>query len=379
MKIDKGKLAKALKQIGIFVGKNAIDKTVSLVHFRNENKRAMLFATDFASAGRAYFDTEEDGLFEFCVGYDQLLQSTRARGKELEVSIYNDRKSDAGESMSGIEITDGKSKFNLALHEIDLLKAQESATVIPTGVTYFEIDAKTMKNAIKEAGFARDEKDTQNPFLTGINFEGCGDDISMVSTNRHRIAGWKKPSAETLEGMEANVVNGILAPKTISSIGMYDDDETIRLYITDSQIVIVSGNLEAYASKIMSTYPDVVQKMFTTEVLSSYRLSANELKESIEIVLGSEKSVTLEFHSDSVTVSTKSQTGDSATNDSFPCERLSGDDEKIELKADDILSVVKNISDDSMTIALRKMGNGHKMLSYSFDDGAYGIMAPMTR
>ena len=33
MKIDKGKLAKALKQIGIFVGKNAIDKTVSLVHF----------------------------------------------------------------------------------------------------------------------------------------------------------------------------------------------------------------------------------------------------------------------------------------------------------------------------------------------------------
>lgn len=379
MKIEKSKLAKALKQIGIFVGKNAIDKTVSLVHFRNENKKAMLFATDFASAGRAYFDTEEDGLFEFCVGYDQLLQSTRARGKELELSIYNDRKNDAGESTSGIEITDGKSKFNLALHEIDLLKAQENAAVVPTGVTYFEIDAKTMKNAIKEAGFARDEKDTQNPFLTGINFEGCGADVSMVSTNRHRIAGWKKPGTETLEGMEANVVNGILSPKTISSIGMYDDDETIRLYMTDSQIVIVSDNLEAYASKIMSTYPDVVQKIFTTEVLSSYKLSANELKESIEIVLGNEKSVTLEFHNDFVTVSTESQAGDSATNDSFPCERLSGDDEKIELKADDILSVVKNIGDDSMTIALRKMGNGHKMLSYSFDDGAYGIMAPMTR
>lgn len=379
MKIDKSKLAKALKQIGIFVGKNAIDKNVSLVHFRNENKKAMLFATDFASAGRAYFDTEEEGLFEFCVGYDQLLQSTRARGKELELSIYNDRKNDVGESTSGIEITDGKSKFNLALHDVDLLNAHESAATIPTGVTYFEIDAKTMKNAIKEAGFARDEKDTQNPFLTGINFEGCGADISMVSTNRHRIAGWKKPNAETLEGMEANAVNGILSPKTISSIGMYGDDETIRLYITDSQIVIVSDNLEAYASKIMSTYPDIVQKMFTTEVLSSYKLSANELKESIEIVLGSEKSVTLEFHSDSVTVSTKSQAGDSATNDSFSCERLSGDDEKIELKADDILSVVKNIGEDSMTIAFRKMGNGHKMLSYSFDDGAYGIMAPMTR
>ena len=364
MKIDKSKLAKALKQIGIFVGKNAIDKTVSLVHFRNENKKAMLFATDFASAGRAYFDTEEEGLFEFCVGYDQLLQSTRARGKELELSIYNDRKNDAGESTSGIEITDGKSKFNLALHDVDLLEAQESVATIPTGVTYFEIDAKTMKNAIKEAGFARDEKDTQNPFLTGINFEGCGADISMVSTNRHRIAGWKKPNTETFEGMEANMVSGILSPKTISSIGMYGDDETIRLYITDSQIVIVSNNLEAYASKIMSTYPDIVQKMFTTEVFSSYKLSANELKESIEIVLGSEKSVMLEFHSDSVTVSAKSQAGDSATNDSFPCERLSGDDEKIELKADDILSVVKNIGEDSMTIAFRKMGNGHNFFAY---------------
>ncbi len=377
MKIDKSKLAKALSQIGIFVGKSSVDKTVSLVHFKNENGRAMIFATDFISAGRAYFDTDENDHFEFCIGYEQLLQSTRARGKELEATIYNDKKNENGETMSGIELTDGGSKFNWALRNPDSLKSHEDAAVVPMTDTYFEIDAKTMKNVIKEAGFARNEKDTQTPFITGIKFEKCDSDLSMISTNRHHVAAWKTPNSEPFENRQG-VLNCILSPKTIASINLYDNDEKIKFYITETQIVIVSDDLEAYASKIMCTYPNVGQ-MFEKEITSSYKLSANSLKESIDIVLGNEQSVILDFHEDHVVVLAKSQTGDSMTDDTLPCERLSGGDEKIEVKAEDIFDVVKNIPEDSMTVQLRVMGNGHKLLSYSFEDGAYGVMAPMTR
>lgn len=378
MKIEKDKLSKALKQIGIFVGKNGIDKNVSLVHFRNENKKAMLFATDFASTGRAYFDTNEDGLFEFCIEYDQLLQTVRVRGKEIIATIYNDKKNENGETISGIEFTDGKSQFNWALRDNNSLKPHEDVAVVPTDSLCFEIDAKTLKSAMKESGFARNERDTQTPFVTGVNFTGCGNDLSMVSTDRHRVAGWKRPNPETLEGMITSSVSGILSSKTIASIGLYDDNENIRIYITDSQIIIVSDSLEAYASKIMCEFPNV-QQMFDKQVVSEYELSAKDLKESIEIVLGKENSIQMFFRESSVTISCNSMSGDGNSDDTFPCTRISGGDETIMVKPSDILDIVKNTFDDKMVISFREMGNGFKMLSYTVEDGAYGIIAPMKK
>lgn len=377
MKIEKEKLSKALKQIGIFVGKNGIDKNVSLVHFRNENKKAMLFATDFASTGRAYFDTDEEGLFEFCIEYDQLLQTARVRGKEITATIDIAKKNENGETISGIEFADGKSTFNWALRDNNSLKSHEDAAVVPADSPCFAIDAKTLKNAIKESGFARNERDTQTPFVTGVNFT-ADNDLSMVSTDRHRVAGWKRPNPETLEGMTVSDVSGILSPKTIASIGLYDDNEKIRVYITDSQIILVSNSLEAYASKIMCDFPNV-QQMFDKPVISEYELSAKDLKESIEIVLGKENSIQMDFCEGSVTISCSNMTGDGNSDDTFPCTRISGGDEAIMVKPSDILDIVKNTFEDKIVISFREMGNGFKMLSYTMEDGAYGIIAPMKK
>ena len=378
MKIDKSKLTKALKQIGIFIGKTNIDKTVSFVHFRNEDNKAMLFATDFASAGRAYFDTDEKDVFEFCIEYNQLMQTVRARGNELTATIFTDRAGENGEKMSGIEFTDGKSKFEWALHENDSLKAQEDASVIPTDIPYFEIDAKTLKNAIRESGFARNEKDTQTPYITGVNFVGCGDDLTMVSTDRHRVAGWKKPNSESLEGMVANTVSGIMSPKTIASISLYDDEDTVRVYMEESKIVLVSDKLEAYASKILCNFPDV-QRMFKNDIVSEYKLSAKALKESIEIVVANDDTIQMDFKEDSITIRSVRGSGDGMLDDTFPCERVKGFDESVLVKPTDLLDVVKNTSDDNLTIAFRPLDNNFKMLSYSLEDGAYGLIAPKKR
>ena len=175
--------------------------------------------------------------------------------------------------------------------------------------------------------------------------------------------------------MTANTVSGILSPKTIASINLYDDDDMVKVYIAESKIVLVSNNLEAYASKILCNFPDV-QKMFKNKVVSEYKLSAKALKESIEIVVANDDTIQMDFNEDSITIRSVRGSGDGMLDDTFPCERISGSDESVLIKPTDLLDVVKNTNDDNLTIAFRPLDNSFKMLSYALDDGAYGIIAP---
>ena len=183
MKIDRSKLSKALKQISVFVGKGSINQSASLVHFRNENNKVVLFATDFASAGRATFDTEESGLFEFCIEYTQLLQATKIRSKEINAELFENKVGENGVKASGIEFSDDRTKFVWATHNVNDLAEMESKTQVPNG-NFVEIDAKTLKYALREAGYARNEKNTQVPYIMGVNFECREKNINLVSTDK---------------------------------------------------------------------------------------------------------------------------------------------------------------------------------------------------
>ena len=380
MKIEKAKLSKALKQIGMFIGKNnTVDRSVTRVHFKNENKRAMIFASDLASSGRTYFDTDEVEPFEFCIEYVNLLQTVRARGSELTATIYKGRKNENGEDEDGIEFTDGKTKFDWALFDVNSLALQESASVIPTNVPYYEIDAKTLKNAIKEVGYARREGDEQAPYLAGTNFIGCGEDLTLVSSDRFRVACWKRTNTtQAFEGMEPKEVSGILSAKAIASIGLYDDDDTIKVYLADSKVVLVSDRLEAYVAKIMCPYPNLM-KMFECEKVATYKLSAKALKESLEIILDKDEIIKLDFNKDSVTVSTMCKSGNGAREDTFPCECIDGGAQSITVGPNNILDIVKNSIEDEMTIDFLGITKNEKfstVFSYSFGDGAFGMLAP---
>ena len=366
MKIDKSKLSKALKQIGIFVGKNVVNQNASLVHFKNKDNKAMIFATDFASAGRAYFETEEAGEFEFCIEYNQLAQAKKIRDKEINVEIFNDRVNENGEKESGIEFYDNKTKFTWALHDPAELISIESNTIIPN-VSFFEIDAKTLKNALKEAGYARNEKETQTLYITGVNFITDGSSVSMSSTDRHRIASWKSKQ-EVFEDMEAIEMNGILSPKTVQSVGLFDDDEMVKIYIEESKIVLVSSSLEAYATKVQCSYPDV-SKFFEKPIISAYNIQSKDVVESLSIIEGiNTKSLRLEFFENQVKITATSDNGDNVV-DYFACSRVSGE----------FMDIFKNIDNDNMTLEFRDMGNNFKILSYTSDDGAYGMLAPQRK
>lgn len=376
MKIDKNKLSKALKQISIFVGKNVVNQNASLVHFKNKDNKAMIFATDFASAGRAYFETDEAEDFEFCIEYNQLSQVKKIRDKEINVEIFNDRENEKGEKESGIEFFDNKTKFTWALHDPFELINIENNTIIPN-VSFFEIDAKTLKNALKESGYARNEKETQNLYITGVNFITDGSNVSMSSTDRHRIASWKSKQ-EVFEGMEANKINGILSPKTVQSVSLFDDDEKIKIYIEESKIVLVSSSLEAYATKIQCEYPDI-SKFFEKPIVSSYNIQSKDVVESLSIIDGiNTKSLRLEFFENQVKITAKSDSGDNVV-DYFACTRVKGENDDIWIDPIMFMDIFKNVDNNNMTIEFRDMGNNFKILSYTSEDGAYGMLAPQRK
>lgn len=370
MKIEKNKLSKALKQISIFVGKNVVNQNASLVHFKNKDNKAMIFATDFASAGRAYFETDEVEEFEFCIEYNQLAQAKKIRDKEINMRIFEE------DGNKGIEFFDNKTTFTWALHDPAELVGIENSTVIPD-VPYFEISAKILKNALKESGYARNEKETQTLYITGVNFTTDGTNVSMSSTDRHRIASWKSKQ-EVIEGMEGTSMTGILSPKTVQSVSLFDDDETVKIYIEESKIVLVSSSLEAYATKIQCSYPDV-SKFFEKSILSSYNIQSKDVVESLSIIEGiNTKSLRLEFTENQVKITAKSDNGDNVV-DYFSCTRTQGEDEDIWLDPVLFMDIFKNIDNDNMTLEFRDMGNNFKILSYTSDDGAYGMLAPQRK
>lgn len=373
MKIEKSKISKALKQIGIFVGKGTSNPNACLVHFKNKDNRAMIFATDFASAGRAYFDTDEPNEFDFCVEYNQLIKSIRVRGKEINIEKFTDRELDNGVKSSGIEFFDDKTKFTCMLHDSESLLNIENESVIPN-VPFFDIDAKTLKHALKEAGYARNERDSQNPYITGVNFVTDGDSVSMASTDRHRIASWKTKQ-EVIEGMEATKMNGILSPKTVQAVSLYDDEEKVKIYIDESKIVLVSDMFEAYATKIQCNYPEI-NKFFEKEIISSYEINSSDVIESLSIIDGiNPKSLKLEFGENQVKITAKSVSGDNVE-DYFACNRTSGNNESVFVDPVLFADIFKNVVSEKMIIEFRNMGNDFKIISYKDDNCAFGMLAP---
>lgn len=375
MKIDRSKLSKALKQISVFVGKGSINQSASLVHFRNENNKVVLFATDFASAGRATFDTEESGLFEFCIEYTQLLQATKIRSKEINAELFENKVGENGVKASGIEFSDDRTKFVWATHNVNDLAEMESKTQVPNG-NFVEIDAKTLKYALREAGYARNEKNTQVPYIMGVNFECREKNINLVSTDKCRIAAWKE--VEMPEGGFPNRpdgdFSGIFSPKTIQSVMLFDDNDRIRVYIDDVQIALISDTFEAYATKIVADYPNV-GSLFQGEIVSSYEVSVADVKESLGIIVDSNvRSLNLEFTEDKVKFVANLQTGESMK-DEIVCIRKSGKDEKICFDPNYFGQIFSNVDADKMTLEFRNMG-GKVVISYAGDDGAYGMLAP---
>lgn len=369
MKIEKSKLSKALKQIGIFIKKNSPDHNASLVHFKNKNGKATIFATDLASAGRVYFETGFDEPFEFCVDYSQLLQTTRIRSKEINAEIIT---TDDVESKKAVLFSDDSSKFLCALRDTAELDEIEQKAVIPSGDALV-LTGKDFKEGIKEGGYARNEKATDKAFALGVNVS-CDEDgtLEIASLDNKRIACWKKK-------LDANFakMSGMLGPRALQAIGLFDDDEEIRVYIDNTKIVLVSPTYEAYTTRLQCNFPNF-KPFFEKEVLSVYEVTKSEVNESLAIAVSDafmSDSLDLSFNGEVAKLLSTNAKGEKVE-DGFGCRKISGKDENVSLCAKYFSDVFHFVGGEKISFEFREMGNGAEMVSYSAEDGSYGLIAP---
>lgn len=366
MKIDKVKLSKALNKIGIFVGKNNISPKTFLVHFKNINNKAVVFASDLNSAGRAYFDTDEADDLEFCIEYEQLMQAIKIRSKEISVEFVENQ-----EGNRKIKFYDNRTYFSWPTRENDSLAEIESISIVPNE-PHFQILGKELKKAIAEGGYAREDKDNQYPFVTGVHFVSKGDSVDIHSTDRKRIAGWKSRATQEIEGMEGNIMDGILSPQNIKSVVLFDDDEQISLYITDSQIILVSSNLEAYASKINCEYKDI-SPFFEKPISCSYSVKVNDVLESIGIIDSKDCNwISLEFKEPEVLVEASYKEGN--IHDSFECKKISGENAKGYFEIKKLKDIFSNVKSEEIILEFRELNERITVLTYHTEEGGYGML-----
>lgn len=306
MNIKKSELKKALDKVKLFVDDKGINANGAYVHFVNENNRAMLFATDFIAAARAFFNTETADKFEFCISFNQLKSLTSLRGAEIVAEKFTDRENANGEKTAGIEFRDNKTKIVYSLHDskdLESLEKKCNVTKIAETVKPIAWIGKDLKKAMAVGGYARNEKETQNLGLAGVKFEFKADgNVSLTSTDRTRIAVCGE--ALTPDIIDPVAVEGVMSDKTIRSLSSFDDEDNVQIFITDTQFVMVTKNLETFVPKINNNFPDVA-RFFEGEKELSYQVVIKDLLESLGVLaVANNEDICLEFTEKQLKLST---------------------------------------------------------------------------
>ena len=354
MKLNKKTFVNAVKRIKT-IGKDFP------AHFHNENKKAYLFTSNGISTAKSYFDTEADEKIDFCLNTKDFLQICKIRG-DLEFTMSNDK----------IDFFDNKTKMTFAVKDWSGLVDAEKSSCIPEGMRCYTLKAEDLNKIIKGVSYASNPKDTQNPFIMGVNY--VFDENGVVrfsSTDRIRIASWESNEQNLIK--DETSINAIFSPSVVENLAFFENDDEVKIY-ADNKIILASANFELYCPKIQANFPDI-SKFFNQEVKAEYKVNVNEAKTSLDIICDDETStIKLSFTENTLEISTISD--DMNNSDKIDCEKVSGGDTETVLLSPKMLKdVLTKIQTDDITFKL--LGNS-KLFSYRAGN-YYGMIAPKTK
>lgn len=352
MKFNKKDFVTAVKQVKN-IGKDM------LIHLHNENNKTYLFTTNGVSTAKAYFDTEIADIVDICLNAKDFQQVCKIRG-DLNFTI-EDKK---------IEFFDEKTKMVFVLQDWSGLVDAEKASIVPENVKNSAFEATELFKIFSGVSYASNPKDTQNPFITGVNYElNKNGIIKFVSTDRTRIACW--------ESNEQNLIDdeGITAifPSTIAeNLAFFDDD--VKIIVDDNKIILTSEKFELFCPKINAQFPDV-SKFFNQNVTAEYVVDSAEVKTSLDIICDNEtNAVQLVFDENTLEIST--YPNEMSSSDKIECSKISGEGKETVVLCPKMLKeALTKILSKQITIKFL----GDKKLFAYYADGFYGMIAPKTR
>lgn len=214
---------------------------------------------------------------------------------------------------STVVIKAGSARFTLLTMPTDGYPALPD--IPPTTVT---LDAGELAHAVTQAAVAASRDDTL-PLLTSIRLEASGGVLSILATDRYRLALRDLPHAGTLEGawqVRAKTLLDAVKGRT----------GPVDVAFTDRLVAFTTGPTTVTTVPVDGDYPPV-RRLFPDHTSTVAHVNVSELVDAVKrVALVAERNtpVRLAFTESEVTLTAGSSDA-SAASETLPCETEGGD------------------------------------------------------
>ena len=243
LKATQEKLLSVLQSVSGIVERRHTLPVLANVLIRKTGKALQLTTSDLEIQIRTTAEMDGDaGDFTATVGARKLIDILRTMPSDQTVSLES--------SQSKMILKGGKSKFTLqTLPAEDFPLVQEAASFGPV----FSVPQKTLKQLLGQISFAMAVHDIRY-YLNGILFVAQGKQLSLVSTDGHRLAF----ASATLETDVPNKQEVILPRKTVLELQrlLSDAEGAIDMQFANNQAKFSFGGMEFVTKLVEGKFPD---------------------------------------------------------------------------------------------------------------------------
>jgi DNA polymerase-3 subunit beta len=253
---------------------------------------------------------------------------------------------------SRLRVVCGSSKFTLLTMPID---DYPSLPVFPAGSG--TVDGRLFAEAVGQVSIAA-SRDESPPMLAGVRVEIDGGDLTLMATDRYRLAVRTIPWQPADQGMQTAA---LVKAKTLTEVAKALGSGQITIGLDTSGhnglIGFGAGGRRSTSLLMDGEYPRV-RSLFPTESPLSARVDVNALAEAVKrvaLVVERHTAVKLAFTDGTVTIE-GGQGEDAQASEAVGCEFTGGDDIKIGFNPQYFLDALGSLTTPTANIAMAASG-----------------------
>lgn len=307
-----------------------------------------LAAFDYEASARTTIEATVDEPGTILV-HGRLLSEIASRlpNAPIEVSVDDD---------GGIALSCGSARFTLASMPVQEYPAIPEVTG-QSGL----VPAEEFGTAIAQVAFAA-SRDDVTPVLTGVQLEVTGQQLSLVATDRYRVALREIPWDGTAEDSSSALVPA----RTLQEVGKtfaHGGDISIAFSGTGDREIIAftAGNKTVTSLLIKGNFPPV-RRLFPEATEHHAVINTAELAEAVRrvsLVLDRSAPLRFTFTTDSVTMDASG--GDQARASESVDAHLIGDDVTLGLNPQYLLEALTAVKSEFVRITFTSSDNANKL------------------
>lgn len=166
----------------------------------------------------------------------------------------------------------GQSQWRLAA-----LPAEEFPEIPPfTGQAELRLPMKELREAVDSVAFAVSE-DHSRAVLTGVLFRYDGHELTLVSTDAHRLAVVKRSKDGIGSSVDAIVPEKAL--KAIKSLPLADGDDVV-IQFDETRLAVDSGNAQVVSQLLSGVFPNW-ERVVPSEFTRTWKFDRQELIDNV--------------------------------------------------------------------------------------------------